>query len=631
MNDAASTGKLPASRRALQAGRQLPGGALRHDRLLAAACILAFVAQASCSMLYKANVADEPSHIASGYFYVLGGAPKLDEHPMFSKTVACLPLLLFRDRLIDPDTLPDKQHDFRVFLKLIYENGLSADAMLAVMRLAGIFWGAVLGVLIWRFGRDLYGPGPGLLAVFLFACSPNLLAHSRFVTLDFPVTVFTFGAVYFAWRCCARRLTWTSAVACGVFAGMASATKVSGMITVPLVAILVLIYAAIKSEAGIRLSTVRPWNRLARLKPRPRNLVATVLMLVIVSLVCYAVIWTTYRFRYETFPPESELYRSELPEMPRGNPVAVVARFCWNQKLFPRHFLWTVASVVKHNVRSDPTYMGGEGQARRQAAESGANPLFFPYAMAIKTPIPLLLLAGFSVLLSVMAVRAPRGSPRRDAARLDELLLFGFPLVFLLIAVSMNIRLGLRHVLPVYPFLCVMGSKVLVFEWPRPERFAALLTILCLWGAGSAAYIFPDHLAYFNEFAGGPGNGPEHLLDSNIDWGQDIKQLGMYMRKHDVEKVKLSYFGSADPDYYGVDYRYLPSCTLFEPRDPVAMDQLGFTGVYAVSATMLYGPLMKGYFPEYDAFLRILRERIEPTAKVGYSIYVYDFRGNTDR
>jgi hypothetical protein len=126
-------------------------------------------------------------------------------------------------------------------------------------------------------------------------------------------------------------------------------------------------------------------------------------------------------------------------------------------------------------------------------------------------------------------------------------------------------------------------------------------------------------LSYFNLAAGGPANGGRILIDSNIDWGQDLFRLQDWMAENEVEQLKLSWFGTADPAYYGLAYDPLPGLPRhfdlwwdvpFNPADPEP-------GIYAISLSNLWElPLEeKVVFPWF--------RRREPDDRVGYSILIY--------
>lgn len=132
--------------------------------------------------------------------------------------------------------------------------------------------------------------------------------------------------------------------------------------------------------------------------------------------------------------------------------------------------------------------------------------------------------------------------------------------------------------------------------------------------------MYPHYLSYFNVLAGGPNNGWKALVDSNIDWGQDLGSLKVWLDEHGVEQVYLSYFGEGRPAYYGIDYIGLdswpprlmnPEARPFYPHDPAP-------GIYAISATTLQGV----HFDDHDRFAWFRGQ--DPLDKVGYSIFLYD-------
>jgi len=126
------------------------------------------------------------------------------------------------------------------------------------------------------------------------------------------------------------------------------------------------------------------------------------------------------------------------------------------------------------------------------------------------------------------------------------------------------------------------------------------------------AGIAPDYLAFFNVVSGGPGNGPRYLVDSNIDWGQDVKKLKKWLEAHGTHTAFIAYFGNAQMPDYGLDARNFPG-----PSDQKGWDELDGFAVASVT------PLQGVYVP-LDLLAR-LRLR-EPIAKIGWSMYVYDFR-----
>ncbi len=158
-------------------------------------------------------------------------------------------------------------------------------------------------------------------------------------------------------------------------------------------------------------------------------------------------------------------------------------------------------------------------------------------------------------------------------------------------------NIGLRYILPVYPFLCMLGGLATRLRFPR----AALIGLLVVWQAGIAFVMYPDYLAFFNLTVGGPARGREVLLDSNLDWGQDLKGLGKFIRERGIDTIYVDYFGRACLNYYGV--RSTPD---FEG------------GWIAVSATHLMG-----VYDDDKARYRFLQDE-DPEAVIGRSLFVYN-------
>jgi len=237
---------------------------------------------------------------------------------------------------------------------------------------------------------------------------------------------------------------------------------------------------------------------------------------------------------------------------------------------------------------------------------------YFLVAFALKTPLPLMALATAGL--------AGLRRQRRDLAFLCLP-----PLVIFAASLFSRVNIGYRYLLPMLPFLFVLASGISPIAYRntqhaiRSTRYA-INAVLIGWHVLGSVYLYPHYLAYFNELAGGPDNGWRYLVDSNIDWGQDLPGLHAYMETQGLDRVHFSWFGDAPPERYGVHYVPLPSWPLFaeEPWHRVYHPQRPAPGVYAISATHLQGV----YLPDPDT-CAWFRER-EPMAKIGYSIFVYE-------
>jgi hypothetical protein len=234
---------------------------------------------------------------------------------------------------------------------------------------------------------------------------------------------------------------------------------------------------------------------------------------------------------------------------------------------------------------------------------------YFPVAFAVKTPLPTIVLFIAGLWLAV------RGALKRIAA----VFLIVPAVVYFLLAVGTGINIGLRHILPIYPFLFVLIAGAAAHLWTSRRFWRPALAIFAVWYAASAVWIYPHYLAYFNEAAGGPKNGYKILTDSNLDWGQDLKGLKLWMERERVEKIRFVHFGYDDPEYYGIDASYLPGTWIL--FDPPATQSPGPSRYVAISPTLLYSPSIIGRRSQVE-FVEQFRGK-EPLATIGYSIFIF--------
>jgi tetratricopeptide (TPR) repeat protein len=233
-------------------------------------------------------------------------------------------------------------------------------------------------------------------------------------------------------------------------------------------------------------------------------------------------------------------------------------------------------------------------------------------AFLIKTPIALLALVAIGLVVLVRR--------RRQFGWINEAFIAVPVVLYFAVSITNTYHVGIRHLLPLYPFFLLVGTAgAMVLVRGRPGRLA-LGGLIVFWVV-VVADVYPHTLTFFNRFVGGPGEGYKYLADSNIDWGQGLKQLKRWMDRESVPHIGLAYFGTADPAYYGIDHTRLPAGipgielpsiaqTWTKPRLP---------GHVAVSATVLTGVYLD---PRWQIFYGGLR-RMKPTAVIGNSIFVY--------
>ncbi len=231
---------------------------------------------------------------------------------------------------------------------------------------------------------------------------------------------------------------------------------------------------------------------------------------------------------------------------------------------------------------------------------------YFIVAFLIKTPIATMIFLAVALVLYVGKI--PKGM------WISELFLL-VPIATIFCFFSLNHKdIGLRYILPIYPFLFVFASKAARLFLSNKLRIGLGVAAM-IWYVGTSCYIHPHYLAYFNELIGGPDNGYKYLVDSNLDWGQDLKGLKSYMQKNGISRTYLSYFGSDSPARYGIAYDWLPSHYLVNPD--LQKNSTEPKGWVAISATCLQGE----YFENKDVYAEF--RKCQPVAKIGYSIFIY--------
>lgn len=558
---------------------------------LVPACLsLALVIQATSSMAGKSVTIDEIMYIAAGYHHLHTGDFSFNQtNPPLMKMVSAAPLRLLglRPPKVEQVDGQSKQvRDWHASRQFMYENTVSADRILFIARLPIVAISVMLGLLVWRWTFEIYGPSAAALAQCLYCFSPNILAHSRLATQDLGLAAVVFAALFCFWKYLSHsRIMYL----------LASSFLIGCGLTIKTPVILALggmgIYGVFKFLQN-KDAFLHPWlpfvGRASTLHPRLGQLVSLAMICVLFAVVAIGSVNLVYGFQ--------DVYLANVKGVPCPLPAAFAQALRFQDGL--------------KNAPSSVYFAG-----------SYYSPgLWYKHVVAffIKTPLPSLILIG---LACGFLVRRRRWD--------SEWLLLGTAAVFV-VAFSFlsNIGGSLRYILAVYPLLFTIAGALLADYWrPNRLRLATIGGLVACYLLASVS-IYPHYLANFNSLVGGPSQGYRWLSDSDLDWGQDLKSLGDYLRANSIEKIHLAYFGSADARYYGIDYDYLPSVGLapregdeqwwYESREQ-AFERP--QGKLAISATLLTaGRNWMSPFREQYAWLR----HEEPIDKVGHSILIYD-------
>ena len=564
----------------------------------------------------KSLTADELTLIASGYYMVKTGDLSLHSgHPIFVQLLLGLPLLTMDLALPAHNTPFFKPGNYTTLENWKYgydflykTNRDKADQIIFVSRLIVILLSSILAIYIYLWARELYGEKAGFFAIFLYVFSPNILGHARLATLEMGITAFTFIAVFYF-----RKLMFKPQlgylILSGTFLGLALVSKITSALLVPVYLLYMVLFVKLQPKNAVTFG-----NRLP--KVLSGRLTSLMTMFFGILIIAWVVVNLSYGFR-DVFKPidviagKSSEVLSEKLYSATGVPVNRLLSIL--PVPFPESLIDAFKYQYDHALQGHPTFLMGRYSTKGWW-------YYHLVAFLIKVPIPVILILFISIFLTFRKTKS-----LRDISIDEYILLIPVFSIFLFVSLG-NIKEGFRHIIPILPFLYVYFSKILKIEWRRKKVVVPVFVFLCGWYLISSLSIYPHYLAYFNELIGGPKNGYKYLVDSNLDWGQDLKGLKKYMVENNISKIKLSYFGSGDPSQYDIDYDYLPSIGLkpAEPQDKWWYEK-GYQencepthGIIAVSATNLQGMLLRNH----DCFKWL--KSYNPIQKIGYSIFVYD-------
>ena len=503
---------------------------------------------------------DEDLHISTGYGTLRTGDLRLvEDHPPLIGHWMSWPLLLSPDTPNPEDVPAWEQGDRRLFVRNDIWWNRPMDTWVIPPRIPIAWLAMLMAAFLFRWAADWFGARAGLLALAFFAFDPNILAHGTLATLDLGVACFIFIAMFGLWRLI-RRPCSKNLIIAGVFLGLALGAKVSGFISLPI------------AMGLIALWELRRWWSERQAGRAAKRLIGS---LGLYLGVAFLTLWAIHLFDFGTSPETS---------------ITLPAPTYWNSFL----------RVGRHVSRGNPAYLLGETYI-------GGKWYYFPVVFALKTPLPAIVLIGAGMGVSLLSVL------QDSEERWRGLILISLPVSYFLMSMANQINLGYRHILPILPFLYLFIARLshstsyvsrltsyvsrLTSYVSRLTSYVSRLTsyvlrftfyALLLWQAIGTLRVWPFHLTYFNEIAGGPENGYRYLADSNVDWGQALKATRDYLEKHDWPKVKFSSFTFfIRPELYGIKATPLPPLA-----DGPAVLPRRFNpapGTYVISASTLRG------------------------------------------
>jgi len=534
---------------------------------------------------------DEAAHFAAGmYNWQTGDFSLYRVNPPLVRMLGALPAV------IAGAELPPRPPRVHVASRPegLYAEGFAEvnrdnyHQLVFLARLPGILWSLLGALLVYVWARELFGRRCALIGLGLWCLEPNLIAHAQLLTPDLPATVAGLAATYTFWRYL-RAPSRKRAVLASVALGIAQLTKFTLLILYPIIIVLWLAF-----HAG-----------------RLRSSVALVAMILAISVVIlnagYGFQGTATRLGDITFVSESFTgeHRPDRAVAPRIVRLGNRLNGTWLGSLplpVPLNYVRGI-DLQRHDFETGlRSYLRGTWQDRGWW-------YYYLYALWVKLPLGVIALVVWGA--ADWARRARTEWRDQIAVAVPALAIIGF------VSIQTGFTHHLRYVLPAFPFLILLASRVGAAA--RGRLGTAALVGLLGWTAVSSLRVQPHSLAYFNELAGGPAAGAEHLIDSNLDWGQDLLRLRNWLVDHPrSERLRLAYFGTIDPELVGIEYKLPPpGLAALEP------------GRYAISVNFIYGLRYRAFNGakqivvvepnDYTHF-----QQLRPVERIGGSILVFD-------
>jgi hypothetical protein len=570
------------------------------EAALLAVMLLAFFVVSLLLLSQKGLFIDDSMHMPAGYSYLLTRDYRLNqEHPPLIKLLSALglwrlhPHFPFESPGWEQAATPQDPEDGMVRIEeAFFETNANQFEQIAFYgRLPAVFISLLLLLAVWWFTRKLFGPIAALIAVFLIATEPNIIGNSIVVQNDIAAALALLLFVM-AVKKFVDGATAKIAVLFGSALGVALVTKYSLLSLVPVSLAILIVWA------------------IARLIRKRSSVRSVVLSVVLVFVTSWFILIASYAFHVDRIDANESAKIASWFYLAGDTAELFKRLLMWLPPLVPRFFVYGIDMVVQDSREGRPAFLFG------QVSDTGWW-YYFPIAFVLKTTIPFLLasIGGFGwALMKVF---------RRKRYVLLYVLLPG--VFYLALTMTSHLNIGVRHLLPMFPFAAIAGAGFIValleFGVTRAKSLGLALAVLALVPAlAIAVSTFPNYLTYFSPLAGGADRGWQTLSDSNVETGQEVKPLASYLKDHGANRVTGIMVGGEFLRFYGVQLDDFPGwyddddseAENSEP-EPVATDYVAIGAWYLSEIDLT---------DKQKQIIDIYRQQ-KPEAMVGNSIFVF--------
>jgi 4-amino-4-deoxy-L-arabinose transferase-like glycosyltransferase len=614
------------------------------------ALLIWYFVTAVTATLGKSTMFDELFHLTGGYTYWKTGDFRIQpENGNLPQRWDAIPLLFYRPNLPKMDNDVWRRSALgAVGVDFFYHVGNDCDAMLLRGRAMNALFGVALGTLVFTCARRLMGTGAAFVSLVLFALCPTMLANGAVISSDMAAALFYFASILALWRV-VQVVSWRTLLVSTLAMSGLFVAKFGAFMIIPMGVVLIAVQLVSRQPIVVQ------WRKRSwQIEGRATRLFTQLALVSVHAIVVWCAIWAFYNFRFDMFA-STTLQPNEAGEQVVVDQPSVA----WDVVLGEHDLLQRFIEKARALRFLPEAYLYGFantwhfGKARACFLNGSIGSkgwwYFFPYSVLVKTPLALFVLTALSAAWVLHSWRSQCDWQTRWEA-IGRSLYRTAPLWTLFVvywgfAVTSHLNIGHRHILPTYPVMLVFaggswfwlgrkGDEVQEAEessspssdfvarlqtWFAARRWpvATLVVIVCLSSfAGESLWSWPNYWTYFNVIAGGPLYAYRHLVDSSLDWGQDLPALKKWLAEAGLDnstpetKVYLSYFGTASPDYYGI---HADRLICYFNWDPPSLPAPLQSGAYCVSATMLqsvYGDFPGHWSKEYEAMFRELTNNV---------------------
>lgn len=464
---------------------------------------------------------DEPFHIASGMEWLDKGLYTYErQHPPLARVATAIGPYLMGFRSHSLATATEEGN-------AILLAGGNYQKNLLLARLGNLPFLILACAVVHLWARRWFTKASGLWALLLFLSLPPILGHAALATLDMACAATLSAALYQLMRWLENPI-WQRSVGLGAALSLTLLTKFS---SIGFLAACIAVGAAyyVIVSAGDRSNMYRQFR--SRIGPA------------LITVGCALVfLWAGYRFSLTPLSVQVGAHPS-IDSRTEGHPLIRHIAYTISELPLPlTPFIGGIVQVYEHNQHGHDSYLLGEYR-------NNGWWYFFPVVVAVKTPIGFLLLCCAGMVATLWRLRVTPWQQSLTAL---------FAIAIFLFCLTSRIDLGVRHILSIYPLLALMAGQAVchAFSHQRWRIMAAASVVIVGTVVADSWLASPDYLAYFNQFAG--GHPEDILVESDLDWGQDLQRLGERLKSLGATEVSLRYFGTAPLESAGLPkYRML--------------------------------------------------------------------------